>query len=171
MSSENQAPSLHFNLEPDQVDTMNQVELQGQIDKLQMMIINIRNYAQEHDLSVSGGPLNITSYTDTQNTMIHNLENQIETLQNRLNEVQTQVDHQSKELTTSEMDLRERQSRILAQKREIDDKRKLVSTRDRMLQLSIEKNVYKKKVIYSLISAIIVVFILMLLGYSFMARS
>ena len=51
------------------------------------------------------------------------------------------------------------------QQHELDYKRQLMETRNRMLQLSQEKNVYKTKVIYSLISIILLLVIVVLAVY------
>ena len=49
------------------------------------------------------------------------------------------------------------------QQREIEYKKKLINTRNRMLELSQEKNIYKTKVIYTLL-ATVVALVLILLG-------
>ncbi len=53
---------------------------------------------------------------------------------------------------------------------EIDEKNKLILTRARMLQLSQEKNSYKKKIIYSLIAIILLILILTLSTYVYFSR-
>ena len=47
----------------------------------------------------------------------------------------------------------------------IKDKTQLVATRDRMLQLSQERNLYKKKIIYFLLTVIIALIISVMFGY------
>ena len=51
--------------------------------------------------------------------------------------------------------LEEKQKQVYGQTKEIEDKMRLLETRDKMLQLSIDRNLYKKKVIYSLFSVIL----------------
>ena len=50
---------------------------------------------------------------------------------------------------------------------DIQKKTHVVATRDRMLQLSQERNIYKKKIIYVLFSIIIALFVGVLVSYSF----
>jgi len=45
-----------------------------------------------------------------------------------------------------------------------------LSTRDRMLQVSIEKNVYKRKIIFTLISVILLIIILMGAGFFYLRK-
>jgi len=55
----------------------------------------------------------------------------------------------------------------LQQLKEIEDKEKLLLTRSRMLQISQDRNSYKKKIIYSLIAVIFAIFIFTLVAYIF----
>lgn len=64
------------------------------------------------------------------------------------------------ELESKNKDLVHKQKIQLNQMKEIEDKEKLLLTRSRMLQISQDRNSYKKKIIYSLIAAIFVIFIL-----------
>lgn len=52
----------------------------------------------------------------------------------------------------------------------IEQKMEILATRDRMLQLSQERNVYKKKVIYVLFAIIIALIIVILSSYSFLSK-
>jgi hypothetical protein len=58
----------------------------------------------------------------------------------------------------------------LQQLKEIEDKEKLLLTRSRMLQISQDRNSYKKKIIYSLIAVIFAIFIFTLVAYIFFSR-
>jgi len=53
----------------------------------------------------------------------------------------------------------DRQLRQAEQLNEISEKEKLILTRSRMLQISQDRNAYKKKIIYSLIALILLIFI------------
>ena len=53
----------------------------------------------------------------------------------------------------------DRQVRQAEQLNEISEKEKLILTRSRMLQISQDRNAYKKKIIYSLIALILLIFI------------
>ena len=74
------------------------------------------------------------------------------------------------ELESKNKDLVHKQQIQLNQMKEIEDKEKLLLTRSRMLQISQDRNSYKKKVIYSLIAAIFVIFIFTLAMYVFYVR-
>lgn len=64
----------------------------------------------------------------------------------------------------------EKQKQVYGQSQEIEDKIKLLETRNKMLQLSIEQNIYKKKVIYSLLSVIIALLVGMIFFYTFFSK-
>jgi len=74
------------------------------------------------------------------------------------------------ELESKNQDLVHKQQIQLNQMKEIEDKEKLLLTRSRMLQISQDRNGYKKKIIYSLIAAIFVIFIFTLVMYVFYVR-
>ena len=73
----------------------------------------------------------------------------------------------------------EEKNRILIEKqqiqnnllKEIEDKEKLLLTRSRMLQISHDRNVYKKKIIYSLLAFIFMIFIGCLVMYVLFIRN
>jgi len=67
-------------------------------------------------------------------------------------------------------EISEKQKQVYGQSQEIEDKIKLLDTRNKMLQLSIEQNVYKKKVIYSLLSVIIALIVGMIFFYTFFSK-
>ena len=67
-------------------------------------------------------------------------------------------------------EISEKQKQVYGQSQEIEDKIKLLDTRNKMLQLSIEQNVYKKKVIYSLLSVIIALIVGMIFFYTFCSK-
>ena len=56
------------------------------------------------------------------------------------------------------------------QLKEIEDKEKLLLTRSRMLQISQDRNSYKKKIIYTLIAVIFAIFLLCLVLYVLFSR-
>jgi len=165
------APDINLNESSEQIENMNATELQQKIAQLKVILSQLIAYSSSRGVDIPSSEADVQTFEQQQEQMINSLNSQINALRKRLENVNGQINTQSAELKTGEQELTERQARILAQQREIDNKKKLVESRNRMLQLSIEKNVYKKKVIYSLISAIIAVLILMLLGYSYMNRS
>ena len=66
--------------------------------------------------------------------------------------------------------IKEKQRIQIDQLREIEDKEKLILTRSRMLQISQDRNSYKKKVIYSLIALILFIFIGTIMTYVLFIR-
>jgi hypothetical protein len=86
------------------------------------------------------------------NNLQENIKNTTQTIQDRETEIMNKIE------------------RTKLQEREIEDKKKLIETRNRMLQISQEKNIYKKKIIYTLISIIIAISLMIIVGYSFFNR-
>jgi hypothetical protein len=76
----------------------------------------------------------------------------------------------STELGNITKELETRQELQINQIREIEDKEKLLLTRARMLQISQDRNAYKKKIIYTLIAIIFGIFILTLVIYVLFVR-
>lgn len=74
------------------------------------------------------------------------------------------------ELNTKNQELYKKQEIQLNQLKEIEDKEKLLLTRSRMLQISQDRNAYKKKIIYSLIAVIFAIFIFTLVMYVLFIR-
>lgn len=74
------------------------------------------------------------------------------------------------ELGTKNQELNEKKNIQLDQLREIEEKEKLLLTRSRMLQISQDRNAYKKKIIYSLIAVIFAIFIFTLVMYVLFIR-
>lgn len=80
---------------------------------------------------------------------------------------QSIINETSSLIEKKEDTLEEKQKQVYGQTKEIEDKMRLLETRDKMLQLSIDRNLYKKKVIYSLFSIILAFVILMICFYAF----
>ena len=74
------------------------------------------------------------------------------------------------ELNNKNIELVEKQKIKINQLKEIEDKEKLLLTRARMLQISQDRNAYKKKIIYTFIAAIFGIFILTLVIYVLFIR-
>ena len=66
--------------------------------------------------------------------------------------------------------LLQKQQILVDQLKEIEDKEKLLLTRSRMLQISQDRNAFKKKIIYLLIAIIFLIFIFTLVMYIFYTR-
>ena len=97
----------------------------------------------------------------------------IKTLNDRTNQLNSNIIGSNKEIAQQNDDIdnvsdeiNNKKLRSMQQRNILDNKEKLVNTRNRMLQISQEKNVYKKKMIYTLIALIILVTIIILISYS-----
>jgi len=105
-----------------------------------------------------------------QSTFIENATSQIDTY---LKQIQNNISMQGVSLTElgdKNEQLYQKQQIQLNQLKEIEDKEKLLLTRSRMLQISQDRNAYKKKVIYSLIAVIFAIFIFTLVMYVLFIR-
>ena len=88
------------------------------------------------------------------------IKDEILTAKSIINETSDQIEKKADSLE-------EKQKQVYGQTKEIEDKMRLLETRDKMLELSIDRNLYKKKVIYSLFSVILAFVILMICFYAF----
>ena len=74
------------------------------------------------------------------------------------------------ELNNKNQQLIKKEEILMQQLKEIQDKEKLLLTRSRMLQISQDRNSYKKKIIYTLIALIFAIFIITLVLYILYSR-
>ena len=105
------------------------------------------------------------------NTIKANLDQERETLQQQISATRQIVSAQEQEIGAKEAEIATREQVLRAKDQAVDDHRELLNVRDRMLQLSQEKNIYKQKVIYTLIALIIGVFLVMIVGYVYFGGS
>jgi len=88
------------------------------------------------------------------------IKDEILTAKSIINETSDQIEKKADSLE-------EKQKQVYGQTKEIEDKIRLLETRNKMLELSIDRNLYKKKVIYSLFSVILAFVIIMICFYAF----
>ena len=74
------------------------------------------------------------------------------------------------DITQKNNELIQKQNIEMNQLREIQEKEKLLLTRSRMLQIAQDRNSYKKKIIYTLIALIFLIFIFTLALYVYFNR-
>jgi uncharacterized protein (DUF3084 family) len=102
------------------------------------------------------------------------LSAKIMTLQSKLKKIlqntYSQLYKSDSVIDAKENDIKEKLKRIENQKELIERKKNLVITRERALELSQEKNVYKQNVIYTLISIVIAIIMFIILGFMMMKR-
>ncbi len=83
----------------------------------------------------------------------------------KIRKLQKTIDLQKLDIQGMNDDIDDRLGRSMSQEREIEYKKNLILTRNRMLELSQEKNVYKKKIIYTLLSIFIFILIVLITSY------
>ena len=91
----------------------------------------------------------------------------IDNIKQNIYQIQSKIDQQNTLIQKKSETLEEKQKQVYGQSQELEDKMKLLETRNKMLQLSIDRNIYKKKVIYGLLSLIILLILGMLCFYAF----
>jgi hypothetical protein len=97
---------------------------------------------------------------------INELSSYLDVIQNniKLNEVSMM------ELQNKNIDIVNKNNIHIDQLKEIEEKEKLLLTRSRMLQISQDRNAYKKKIIYTLIAVIFLILILTIVMYVLFTR-
>jgi hypothetical protein len=91
-------------------------------------------------------------------------------LNNLLNINSGQLSSTLNDINSKNQAIIDRQTRQAEQLNEISEKEKLILTRSRMLQISQDRNAYKKKIIYSLIALILFIFIATIMIYVLFKR-
>ncbi len=95
----------------------------------------------------------------------------IQNLQNNLNSTINSIDDSFNiNMDSKNTLLAEKQQRQIEQQAEIEDKTNLILTRSRMLQIAEERNMYKKKIIFTLLAVILLILIITLTTYVFFAK-
>lgn len=101
--------------------------------------------------------------TSTNNVASSTLNNLLDINSNDLNASLNDINSKNQAII-------DRQTRQAEQLNEISEKEKLILTRSRMLQISQDRNAYKKKIIYSLIALILFIFIATIMIYVLFKR-
>lgn len=91
-------------------------------------------------------------------------------LKNMITNQQNNITAMMEKISDKDEELQNKMERSILQQREIEYKKKLIDTRNRMLQLSQDKNVYKSKVIYTLLASIIMITMVLLAIYIYFMR-
>ncbi len=94
----------------------------------------------------------------------------IQPIINNINNATQNLEKTKKQIEEEDQAIMDKMNLTEKQKQEIEYKKRLLLTRDRMLALVYEKNIYKKKIIYTLLALIIFIIILMLFTYSYFQR-
>jgi ElaB/YqjD/DUF883 family membrane-anchored ribosome-binding protein len=101
-----------------------------------------------------------------------------EQIQQQIEQITALIDSLKKELAVSATsannvrnDLANKLQQLQQQEADLQQKRHIIQTRDRMLQLAMEKNAYRKKLIYILISVILAILVGLMIGYAVYRRA
>jgi hypothetical protein len=98
----------------------------------------------------------------------------LEMAQNELTEthskLQSQMSNLAKNIDRERQTLNMNQTAFKNYAKEVKKKLEVLATRDRMLQLSQERNVYSKKIIYVLYSIIITLIISIIAAYTYFSK-
>lgn len=89
----------------------------------------------------------------------------IDRMKEKIKRENNQINLMTKKINEKEEELNNKMKRSAMQKQEIEYKKKLIDTRNRMLELSQEKNIYKNKVIYTLMAVVLLIIIILLAVY------
>jgi hypothetical protein len=106
---------------------------------------------------------NIPITADNINSIINSATSEVNNLSKLISNVQTRTDVLKNELNQSNLSVTNKVLKLQQQKKLIEEKDELLRTRERMLQLSMDKNNYKMKMIYTYV-ALICFFILMIVS-------
>ena len=85
-----------------------------------------------------------------------------DSLLDKIKETKNVIAQQSQLINNKDKEINMSEEQLARQAKEIEYKKTLLLTRDRMLELSQEQNVYKKKVIFTLLAAIFGIILLMI---------
>jgi predicted RND superfamily exporter protein len=140
--------------------TLNDAELQRLRDAAKNYISTIADQqADRNNLPQTNPTPPYEQMTDTE------LEAQITQIQNLIGDLQNELDQQNGYAADIRAGLNQRLVQLQQQEADLHQKQQLVKTRDRMLQVAMEKNMYKRKLIYVLLSVILVIIVFLMLGY------
>lgn len=109
-------------------------------------------------------------YGELENNISTLMQQQTEAIKQRIIDTQGDLERQSKEINEKENEINKKNEQIYGQSEQIESKKRLMETRNRMLQLSIEKNRYKKKVIWTLLAFVIAILAIMLFTYAILNK-
>ncbi len=104
------------------------------------------------------------------NTILAELTKQRDALEKKIGQSRYVIREQDVDIKERGGEIRQLDEILKEQRGNLEENSDMLNVRDRMLELSEEKNVYKQKVIYTLVSLIIGVFMLMIVGYAYFNR-
>ena len=139
----------------------------------QLNIVNNLKKAKDalaHDPNSVAQEAKLEEYQKKYSEAIQKLNDINKTLQDIYQRTETDINETSESIKNYRDTLNDNQQLFDHYSNDIKSKMSLVATRDRMLQLSQERNVYKKKVIYVLISIVIALIIAVVASQTFYGK-
>jgi hypothetical protein len=146
-------------LELDKITTLNDLKA---IETLQGTLLN-EPQASNHKETITG-------FQEQYTTAIAKLNKINEKLKNTQRNIATDIEKTNTEIQNYRSTLDTNNDLFNKYSDDIQNKMQIVATRDRMLQLSQERNVYKKKIIYVLLSIIIALIIAVIYSYNLFSK-
>tara|TARA_Y100000389_G_C17337818_1_gene451638 strand:- start:261 stop:914 length:654 start_codon:yes stop_codon:yes gene_type:complete len=116
---------------------------------------NTADSASSNDDTTNTGDDSAENDTKDSSELIDDLKNEKTALEQQLTALQDNINNNMSQIDQTDKQISEKKVRNLQQKREILNKLNVVETRNRMLQLSQEKNIYKTKVINTMVAVIL----------------
>lgn len=166
--TENEMTQIYQDVQPSAKPT--EQELQENINNLnELLALSKAKQSQLKGLMESKGKTAQNIDQAAKNLIEHSkktisdIDSAIERQWGKIMEMRSEIEEKNDELSS-----KQHLSRL--QDEEIRQKSDLVETRNRMLQLSQERNVYKQKIIYTLIAIVIAIISLLLISYAFLRK-
>lgn len=142
------------------------IQLTSDVTYLQDMLTKVKDrLAQLKGKSGTDNQKQMVALAEAQDAISSALEDSISQLQSQIHNTYSTTEVQQQMLGNVSTDITGKQERAMQQAMDIEQKISLMNTRNRMLELSIEKNIYKRKVIYTILALILAVIVMLVAGY------
>lgn len=123
---------------------------------------NLKSYLNMKIDESGSGKMNNINEIAGKNANVMYLKKLRDSLLDKIKETKTSIAQQSQLINKKDKEINMSEEQLARQAKEIEYKKTLLLTRDRMLELSQEQNVYKKKVIFTLLAVIFGIILLMI---------
>lgn len=141
-------------------------QLTSDVTYLQDMLTKVKDrLSQLKGKSGTDNQQQMVALAEAQDAISSALEDSIAQLQGQIYNTYSTTQAQQQMLGEVSTDITGKQERAMQQAMDIEQKQALMNTRNRMLELSMEKNVYKRKVIYTILALILAVIVMLVAGY------
>jgi len=132
---------------------------------------NLKSYLNmKIDESTKSTTSNNINEIASKNANVTYLKKLRDSLLDKIKETKNVIAQQSQLINNKDKEINMSEEQLARQAKEIEYKKTLLLTRDRMLELSQEQNVYKKKVIFTLLAAIFGIILLMIVTMFYLRK-